>query len=253
MINSLGEKELAQPDDQLKDEFLKSCEYGNFSKMRALALSTNALELEFDGYKPLHSACLSNNLKSIEFLLERNPDVNLRMKNGCTPLMFAASNGGIDAFNLLILRGADINAVDDYGSTALMEAIEYGCYDTALKLAEKGANIFNKNNKGVDALEFILIDTDTDDVFNPNKDEDMIKKLIEIILDKKWVQFQEQETDGNAPDLIEFYKNILKRHEKAKGICVEIITAYVEKLELEHILLQKTGSQTINPINQKKI
>ena len=66
----------------------------------------------------------------VKFLLEKNANVNITIKNGETPLQAAAFFGYLDIIKILINEGADINTVvtsgDNTGKTALDAAIEGG-------------------------------------------------------------------------------------------------------------------------------
>lgn len=71
---------------------------------------------------PLHYAVWQGQPAIVDFLLERNAEVNARADNGDTPLHYAAKHGWPEFVKKLIVRGADVNAENDGGFTPIFTA-----------------------------------------------------------------------------------------------------------------------------------
>lgn len=86
---------------------------------------------------------------TLELLLAKGADMNLKDKNGRTPLLLAAESADGEIVTLLLDKGADVNAKDDEsGFTALHYAARSGKKDAAEVLIARGADINTKDNQG---------------------------------------------------------------------------------------------------------
>ena len=134
----------------------------------------------------LLAAVKSGYLPDVLTILKKNPDIDVRYKDGMTPLIFTAKNGYTDIFRVLLDKGADVNAkandgwtalmsaswkghttivkamlnsgadvnkISNNGWTALLVASKYGYTDIVKALQTKGADVTAKNRKGISALE----------------------------------------------------------------------------------------------------
>jgi hypothetical protein len=63
-------------------------------------------------------ASRDGNKKMVELVLEKNADVNMRIKYGDTPLIIASAFGHVDIVRLLLEKGADITLQNMDGLTA---------------------------------------------------------------------------------------------------------------------------------------
>lgn len=93
----------------------------------------------------LHSACYSGHIKVVEFLLEKNVDIEQKDYNGITALLIAVKRGFFEIVELLLKQNAEINLSDNKGNTPLFLACENGHYDIAELLIGK-ADIRAKKN-----------------------------------------------------------------------------------------------------------
>ena len=83
-----------------------------------------------DGWQPLHSACMWNNVDCIAVLLAVNVDINARSNGNQTPLhLVCASSHNSPALQLLLLHpDIDPSIVNDSGDTPQQIATRTGKY-----------------------------------------------------------------------------------------------------------------------------
>ena len=122
---------------------------------------------DHDGNRPLHFAAGSDDIVTVQLLVDGGADTNAVNKHGQTPLHTAAG-GKRDCPELCVLligKGAEVNAVDGNGNTSFQVALQEGNMKTAKVLLENGAdcsvlNGFHETllhlvcNAGVDMYEF---------------------------------------------------------------------------------------------------
>jgi len=77
----------------------------------------------------------------LELLLEEEPDLEARNKNGQTALVLAGFNGRLDAIRVLLDAGADVNQTSQNGWTALMRASYSGHIEVMKFLIAQGADV----------------------------------------------------------------------------------------------------------------
>lgn len=68
--------------------------------------------------KLIWKASRDGNLRMVILLLEKNADVNMRVKYGDTPLIIASAFGHVDIVKLLLDKGADVTLQNDDGLSA---------------------------------------------------------------------------------------------------------------------------------------
>lgn len=88
----------------------------------------------------------------VQALLDKGADTNTRNKDGFTPLMIAAHRGHNTIVEKLLNAGAEINAKDNSGWTALMSAAMKGHTSSVQALLEKNAEVNAKDDKNQTAL-----------------------------------------------------------------------------------------------------
>lgn len=82
--------------------------------------------LDEHGFTPLINAIKSSSFDTVNSLLEKGADINLKDDNtGETALMWASAIGNLDVVKLLINKGADINIKNKDGKTAAVLANEF--------------------------------------------------------------------------------------------------------------------------------
>ena len=74
-------------------------------------------QVEHDGDRPIHVACIRGNLEDVVALLEGGADVNAAGDLGYTPLHHAAGDGNLEITNVLLGHGADVDAKNEFGET----------------------------------------------------------------------------------------------------------------------------------------
>jgi ankyrin repeat protein len=106
------------------------------SQMSMGALPTNP---ERQGWTELMEAARIEDLATVNVLLRKGTDVNVKEASGSTALMVAAFKGNLEIVKVLMDKGADVNLKDKAGGTALSRAISFNHMDIAQFLLEKGA------------------------------------------------------------------------------------------------------------------
>ncbi|MBI2274150.1 MAG: ankyrin repeat domain-containing protein [Bacteroidetes bacterium] len=108
---------------------LTSAENGDLNKLIELdVLGYDLLEKNDKGWNVLIVACYFEQKHIIEYLLEKNADVNTSNFKGTTILMYAmtaaSSSGRLDILELLINKGANVYAKDESNYTVFDYAIK---------------------------------------------------------------------------------------------------------------------------------
>lgn len=108
----------------------------------------------YENITPLHRAAEFYDVETIKVVLDFNPDVNVKNRNGNTPINCLFDNDG-DAtiMNMLLKAGADIDTQDNDGNTPLHKSVSEHYYFYLIEtLVENKANLELKNNKGLTPL-----------------------------------------------------------------------------------------------------
>lgn len=125
----------------------------------ASAISGNSQNLDFlleqgidvnyhhdQGFTVLIEAVGENDIATVQKLLKKGADVNLKTTNfwGGTALMKAAENGNEEIVRLLLEHGADVNVLDNYKEAALVYAVKKGHENIVALLLKHGARVTGK-------------------------------------------------------------------------------------------------------------
>lgn len=87
-------------------------------------------------------AAKNNDLKSLQELLDKGVDVNIKTQYGATALMYATDKVHPEAVNFLLLHGADPNAKDTfYGATPFLWAFDKGNEQILKDMINHGADL----------------------------------------------------------------------------------------------------------------
>ena len=106
-----------------------------------------------NGWTPLMMACYHGEIKTVEFVLEANPNINARDYQEWTAMMFAARYGNGYALDKLLQVGANPDLKNYQGSTAMMLAARNGYYHIVKSLLDAGADRSLKNQDGKTAYD----------------------------------------------------------------------------------------------------
>jgi ankyrin repeat protein len=110
-----------------------------------------------DGIAPLHFAAGGGYTGLVEYLLDKNVDINVKNAAGTTPLHEAARSGNLTIMNTLIGRGANVNAQDAKGNTPMHIGIPKDSHLAALEiLLRNGADPNLRDEHGESPLHILI-------------------------------------------------------------------------------------------------
>ena len=105
------------------------------------------------GYSPLHVSAYYNYETSLDLLCKKMVDLDIRTDKGYTALHIASSQGHSELVQkLLASNRVDINSVTQDGSTSLSLASKAGSLATVTTLIKQGADVNKTNSAGVSPL-----------------------------------------------------------------------------------------------------
>src|SRR5579883_40908 len=109
----------------------------------------------------IHDAVRKGDLKRVEELVEKHPDVVNERQAGDdrTPLLIAVFSKKKDIAQYLIAHGADMNAYDRYGDSPLSKACEMDDTTFVSMFLAHGANVNDTDRYGATALHSVMYDT----------------------------------------------------------------------------------------------
>lgn len=129
------------------EALVRACAVGNLVGAHAL-LEHKAPAGVYSG-KPLHKACLNQQIDAIRLLIQYNTDPNaVSIWAEFAGLHFAAQGGNVEVVRALVETGCDMDKTThpsrshyENGWTALHFACDRGHYDVVRYLVERGAKI----------------------------------------------------------------------------------------------------------------
>ncbi|KAA0147080.1 hypothetical protein FNF31_07655 [Cafeteria roenbergensis] len=137
-------------ENSLDDGFtalIKAAQGGHPDTVEVLLDRGADLEVKsWDGFTALMKAAQGGHKDTVEVLLDRGADLEVKSWDDSTALTMAAEHGHRDTAELLLDRGADLEAKDGDGSKALMKAAQGGHKDTVEVLLDRGADLEAKCN-----------------------------------------------------------------------------------------------------------
>ncbi len=97
---------------------------------------------------PMHELARNGRVETIERLIVRGDDIDVRDARGCTPLHFAVVAKQREVTAVLVGNGADLNAHNDRGDTPLHMAVANRDHALVQYLINKGADLDATNSGG---------------------------------------------------------------------------------------------------------
>lgn len=104
-----------------------------------------------NGNTALMVAAYKGNKEMAQALLAKGARVN---QEGWAALHYAAASGSDEIVDLLLKKSAAVNAPSPNGTTALMMAARAGHIMMVKRLLDAGANLTQKNEQGLNAVDF---------------------------------------------------------------------------------------------------
>ena len=133
--------------------------YCGFKETVRLLLDSGAsVEGSRGRHRPLHTACVSGNLRIVNMLLEKSAQVNARTESGFTPLHLASYHGHSDVIYLLLVHNADLGVKYSNGCTALHWASKKGHLEAARALVSAGSSVKSTDKLGMTPLHCASLD-----------------------------------------------------------------------------------------------
>lgn len=116
-----------------------------------------ALELDADGYSPLHWAAAMGRMEFVDLLLSAGSDVNAG--KAFPPLHLAVLQNQTDVVNFLVEKGADVNQRSSKGVSPIVHAVDEGpeWLDVLKTMLSNGAEVNAEENQSVLRIPLIGI------------------------------------------------------------------------------------------------
>jgi len=117
--------------------------------------NANLEDLTFQHKTPLHYASMANNIPMLEWLIEKNLNINCVDKKAfCTPLVYAAMLNNVAACITLVKAGCNLDLSDNTGSTVLHYSVRNNQRELTSLLIQQGMQSDVKDIHGCTALHY---------------------------------------------------------------------------------------------------
>ncbi|MGM0602402.1 MAG: ankyrin repeat domain-containing protein [Bacillota bacterium] len=100
------------------------------------------------GVTPLMAAVMNNNLELVKMFYNDYSNINAKTNYGDTAMIYASKYGDIKLINFLIDQGAAVMDKDDDNITALMYASKHNSYEVVKKLIDEDARVNERDSSG---------------------------------------------------------------------------------------------------------
>lgn len=148
-------KMASQNKSQLSKEIVQKVYDPNLLKADHIAFSDDSTKLDKDERSLLIHAVLANNLGLVMYLVEQGSIINQQDKLGWAALHYAAQAYLVSILDYLLTKQPDIEIQDLYGNTPLWRATfnSNGRGDAIKSLLRAGANPYLKNYAGISSYD----------------------------------------------------------------------------------------------------
>ncbi|WP_341813059.1 ankyrin repeat domain-containing protein [Wolbachia endosymbiont (group B) of Germaria angustata] len=116
------------------------------------------------GMNPLHFAALYGHLDIAKYLVAQGAIIKSLNKDSMCPLHFAVIHGRLDIVEYLVEKGANINLYSKEGESSLHFAVMHGQLDIVEYLIEKGASIDRQDEKNMRLLDYIVVYSNSEEI-----------------------------------------------------------------------------------------
>ncbi|MCL2214982.1 MAG: ankyrin repeat domain-containing protein [Treponema sp.] len=111
-----------------------------------------------DGLAPIHFAVIDDYTGLIEYLLDKNIDLDVKSASGATALHEAVRKGNVSVVSMLLAKGADVNSRDARGNTPLHTGVPSEVHkEIVTMLIGKGADPNLRDEYGETPLHIAII------------------------------------------------------------------------------------------------
>lgn len=121
-------------------------------------------------FTSLDYAIIYGHLGTVQHLVRKGGDVNLKNTKGMNPLHFAVIYGRLDIVKYLVEKRANINLRSKEGESPLHFAVMHGQLDIVKYLIEKGASIDRQDEKNMSPLDYVIVYSNSEEIIYYLKD-----------------------------------------------------------------------------------
>ncbi|WP_158010123.1 ankyrin repeat domain-containing protein [Hymenobacter glacialis] len=143
------------PGQRLSDEAIRAMHQKDFDVLESLLTPYTVDLKDGSGRALLSKMVVFGDAHMIEWMLAKQPSLDISDNNGWTALHFAAQSHDVEVAKKLLRAGATVDTQDSYGNTPLWRATfeSRGRGEMIKFLLANGANATLKNHSGSSPLE----------------------------------------------------------------------------------------------------